>query len=82
MEELKIEQNPNDHNEVSSLQTNIEEFECVICLNIMVEPCELKCSHKLCIMCIDKLSFSNPECPLCREKILKSFKLSVDEKTQ
>lgn len=46
-------------------------FECVVCLTDYLQECKiLRCLHKFCVSCIDKLAeYHNNTCPLCRHPI-------------
>jgi hypothetical protein len=49
-------------------KTAIKEFECPICLNIMLGVCELnKCGHLFCSACINKIN----KCSVCQSKEIK-----------
>ncbi|KAG5984251.1 hypothetical protein E4U55_005522 [Claviceps digitariae] len=46
---------------------------CVICLDIVTEPCEaLPCSHRnFDYICLSNWLFETPQCPLCKARVLK-----------
>ncbi|KAG6011015.1 hypothetical protein E4U21_000046 [Claviceps maximensis] len=46
---------------------------CVICLEIVTEPCEaLPCSHRnFDYICLSNWLFETPQCPLCKARVLK-----------
>ena len=54
---------------------------CQICYNIMVEPCKLECSHRFCIICVEKefTDFDYDYCPMCRNHEDEDLDLSIDE---
>ena len=60
-----------DHIEVvSKNQENIDNFECVICMDkIDDNVCILKCQHKFCVSCFGRHMRENDNCPLCRDII-------------
>jgi hypothetical protein len=55
-----------------------EEHECPVCVDLLAQPCVLRCEHVFCRLCLLKIAqlrvrkYLQPLCPLCRE----SFKLS------
>ncbi|OAQ66188.1 zinc finger domain-containing protein [Pochonia chlamydosporia 170] len=46
---------------------------CVICLDIITEPCEaLPCGHRnFDYICVSNWLFGTPQCPLCKAKVIK-----------
>ncbi|KAG5935785.1 hypothetical protein E4U53_000357 [Claviceps sorghi] len=46
---------------------------CVICLDIVTEPCEaLPCGHRnFDYICVSSWLFETPQCPLCKARVLK-----------
>ncbi|GFV63370.1 hypothetical protein TNCV_3286121 [Trichonephila clavipes] len=45
------------------------DFSCVICLDILIKPLQLNCSHSFCRRCIHKWKIRQNLCPICREAI-------------
>jgi hypothetical protein len=45
------------------------DFECPICMEIMVEPVVTECGHGMCLPCFRKIikGKKNPLCPMCRK---------------
>ena len=48
------------------------EFDCQICLDIMVEPSTTSCGHTFCRSCLVKYLGEKLACPMCRKPILQS----------
>ncbi|PHJ15881.1 zinc c3hc4 type (ring finger) domain-containing protein, partial [Cystoisospora suis] len=57
---------PGEEEEVS------KEFECVICMKILLAPVTTPCGHNFCKGCIDEAVSYRPCCPLCRCPLLLS----------
>lgn len=54
---------------------NSQQTECVICLEVLTEPCTLReCGHRLCFGCITRASSlaSSTTCPICRTAYTKT----------
>ncbi|CBZ52358.1 putative zinc finger (C3HC4 RING finger) protein [Neospora caninum Liverpool] len=49
-----------------------QEFECVICMKILLLPVTTPCGHNFCKGCIDEAVSYRPCCPLCRCPLLLS----------
>lgn len=46
---------------------NIEDYECVLCLRLLYEPCTLRCGHSFCVRCCrDLANARHAKCPTCR----------------
>ena len=58
------------------------EDECSICLQLMVDPCKLKCDHRFCLQCLNQLMPKQDSCPLCRVEIAEQFPFVIDEPYQ
>lgn len=59
-----------------------EEISCAICLLMVCEPVQLKCSHFFCKYCLEKLKENDPNdfvCPLCRNPIATDFKILTNK---
>ena len=46
-----------------------DQISCSICYEILVGPVLLSCGHFFCLHCLDKASFRNGQCPLCRHSL-------------
>lgn len=58
-----------------SVQTKIDTFECVICMdNISDNICLLKCKHSFCVSCFAQHMRHNGDCPLCRDSVTEKPK--------
>jgi len=43
------------------------DFDCPVCMILMVEPISVKCRHVICLTCTEKIAIEEqPKCPLCR----------------
>ena len=52
------------------VQKNIDDFTCILCYEILIEPCKLACNHVFCMPCSKKLvGFKSYKCPICRHII-------------
>lgn len=40
------------------------DFNCVVCLDLLIEPASLMCGHNICMICADRLE--EKICPMCR----------------
>jgi Lon protease-like protein len=44
-----------------------EDYECVLCLRLLYEPCTLRCGHSFCVRCCHDLAKArHAKCPTCR----------------
>lgn len=60
----------NDSTSVDSKFLCLEDVTCKICLELMIEPVSLPCSHKLCFPCYEScVQKANLCCPMCRKRI-------------
>ncbi|KAG6036129.1 hypothetical protein E4U41_005759 [Claviceps citrina] len=59
--------------EVASRQEDASTDCCVICLDVVVEPCEaLPCGHRnFDYACVSNWLFETPQCPLCKARVVK-----------
>jgi len=47
-----------------------EDFLCPICLQLLIEPVVMPCSHELCKLCFTQnVQEANLQCPICRLRI-------------
>ena len=55
-------------------ELNKEDYICVFCLSLIVNPVTTDCNHSFCFKCFElyyeKISFTSLRCPVCRESIL------------
>ncbi|XP_047740156.1 E3 ubiquitin-protein ligase rnf146 isoform X2 [Hyalella azteca] len=59
---------------ISSKDNEEEPDLCPVCLEDMIHPVKLPCSHVFCFLCIKGVSLTNGNlCPLCRGKIDSDF---------
>jgi hypothetical protein len=49
-----------------------KEFECQICLDLLVEPVTTLCGHTFCKICLVKFLDTKLNCPICRRPILQN----------
>lgn len=49
-----------------------EEFKCLICIDLLVEPVTTMCGHTFCKSCLIKYLKIKLNCPMCRKPILQS----------
>ena len=56
------------------MESNIieSEFECLICMDILLEPVTTICGHTFCRYCLIQYLKENKNCPLCRKPIFQS----------
>ena len=58
-----------------SLQTNIDTYNCVICMeDISTNICLLDCKHSFCVSCFAKHMRESGCCPLCRSNVTEKPK--------
>lgn len=63
--------------QASSTSVIDKELTCSICLDAVVEPNQLACSHLFCLKCVPKVIKLSQECPICvQHKGNQVFKLS------
>lgn len=59
--------------EISENQTeeaSPEDFQCPICLQLLIEPVVMPCHHELCKLCFTQnVQEANLQCPICRMRI-------------
>jgi len=46
-----------------------EDFECSLCLNLLLDPVSVACGHTFCRTCINRSSEYRTACPLCRKPV-------------
>lgn len=55
------------------MESEIEpEYECQICMDLLVEPSTTVCGHTFCKICLIKYLKTKLNCPMCRKPILQS----------
>jgi hypothetical protein len=43
------------------------DYDCPVCMTLMVEPISVKCKHVICLTCTEKIAIEEqPKCPFCR----------------
>ena len=47
----------------------VEELQCCICAELLVRPCQLRCSHSFCSPCIYDWERRSRTCVICREEL-------------
>ena len=61
-----------------------EDHECPVCVDLLANPCMLRCEHAFCRLCLLKIAklrvqkYLQPMCPLCREPFVLTD-LFIDE---
>lgn len=56
--------------EEKDLDLSLTDFSCPICLEVLIEPVKMPCSHELCLPCFKSmLDLTNFSCPMCRMRI-------------
>ena len=58
------------------------ECECMICMNVMVEPVTLPCGHTFCYACLKQTFVTSRKCPLDRKAVPESYNLKIDTTKQ
>ena len=43
------------------------DFDCPLCLKLLVEPISLTCGHTFCRGCLTRALSLHPNCPMCRQ---------------
>lgn len=66
LEEVRLAKEKLESEQARHIQQLKEQFECALCLEFLVEPLLLSCSHTMCEECIVNLFATNEECPMCR----------------
>lgn len=64
-----------DNKILESKNIKNSEFECSICLNILISPVIINCGHTFCETCIDKWLKDNNVCPLCKNTLANKKKI-------
>ena len=60
--------------------SKMESTDCMICMEIIVEPVSITCGHHFCYTCISQSLEHANTCPICRGKIDDKFTLQVNKK--
>ncbi|CAD7929630.1 unnamed protein product [Amoebophrya sp. A120] len=53
------------------------EFECALCLRLLLEPVSVSCGHTFCRSCIEASLDHRAACPLCRQPIIAGRSVNV-----
>ncbi len=63
---------PKQANKPKSSYQNLSDCMCPVCLEIIIDPVILRCSHELCLECFFGVQVKslNPCCPICRGLLL------------
>eukprot|EP00794_Sanderia_malayensis_P020349 gene20349-22353_t len=59
------------------LQQMEDEFTCLICHELFVEPLTLPCGHTFCEFCLTAWFRRKDDCPICRDKVHSAFGRSL-----
>lgn len=72
--ELEVVEAQARKNRYEELEKVLENFTCIICVEVIDEPVVLNCSHTMCQYCLSKWKMKRKRCPICREKIVYEIK--------
>ena len=62
--------------------STLRDYECPICMIIMIQPVTLPCTHELCLKCFNAgYQNTNALCPFCRVRISTWARHSMKSKT-
>ena len=53
------------------------EFECALCLRLLLDPVSVSCGHTFCRTCIETSLDHRSACPLCRQPIVAGRSVNV-----
>lgn len=66
--------------------TEVEDFECKLCYNLLFQPITTLCGHTFCRECLERSLDHKDECPCCRMKLsqylARSLKMEVTDVLQ
>jgi hypothetical protein len=62
------------------LNSTVEDFTCAICMESVISPVFLTCSHMYCMKCIEDLTTKGGDtCPLCKSQFLETSRFVVNK---
>jgi len=64
--------------DLSNRKTEISDYDCFVCFELMVEPSKLPCGHFLCLGCLNNVLLLKRNCPFCRSSVPDSFNPVID----
>lgn len=56
-----------------TISVDSQDFDCPLCMQIMVAPVTTPCGHTFCRRCLDRSLDHSPVCPLCKSTTLKTY---------
>ncbi|WP_288985194.1 RING-HC finger protein, partial [uncultured Flavobacterium sp.] len=56
------------------------DMKCPLCMEFMIKPISLPCTHNFCTYCLETSLIYNPSCPLCRKEVNESLNNIISEK--
>ena len=57
------------------------EFDCIVCMELMIEPIKLNCGHNYCKQCFQRFAMQRAECPYCK-RFIHSGCYQIDKEMQ
>lgn len=54
------------------MDNDISKYECLICLDLLIEPVTTQCGHTFCKLCICKYLAEKHMCPICRNVLFQT----------
>jgi len=65
--------------DLSNRKSEISDYDCFVCFELMVEPSKLPCNHFLCLGCLNNVLLLKRNCPFCRSPVPESFNPVIDK---